>query len=595
MKKIFYAFILSLAGFAAKAGVYSTPGTGVNWTLTELVANSGGFVTFDGSAYTFTDSVTIRTGDVVRIENNVTVKFNAQVVFRVNGSLIVNPSTGVLFTAANTANPFRGVWVENSTGSSFKKLTYEYASSFRLSDASPSFEDCIFRYNNSATTLSNGTLSLFRSNPVVTHCSFINNYRSAIQGGANIANAPKIYNCTFIGNNSSNQNVPHINLGASGTDTTKIIGCSITNPGGIRTGAIGFLPLGTLNVLIENNHIANNRYGVSLQGGADISSMVRYNYIGFNNIENNPNLGGSGIAYAGGTATSQQKSIVTGNIFEGNLWGITIQNRSKPNIGNLSNTDTSDNGKNVFINNTNAGVPFIDLYNNSIDTIYAQNNFWNSENATAVESKIFHRTDQASLGPVLYTDYATRFNFVSLTAAIATNDVQLKWRTNAEYGTRSFVVEKSFNNISFQPITTVAAKGISFSPSDYDYLDVAAFVNNATIYYRLKMTDTSGAFRYSDTVSVKFPNIPATGLEQYYPTILNNGQPWTIKINSPYHQPLRLNYFTADGKLVKFTSIRLVPGFNQFVIPTDPRLPQGWIFIKVSAIGLKETVPVLIH
>ncbi len=593
MKKIYFLFLL-FASLKASATLYSTPGTGVRWTLAQLVTNSGGIVTQSGADYTFMDSVTVSTRDTLDISINTTVKFNTQTVLRINGVLLIQPPTGVLFTAINQVNGFRGVFVENSTGSIVKKLTYEYASSFRLSDSSPSFDSCTFRFNNNSTVLSTGALSLFRSNPVITNCNFTDNYRAAIQGGANIANAPKIINCVFSGNNSTNQNVPHINLGASGTDTTKIIGCRIVNPGGIRTGAIGFLPLGNLNVYIHGNLIANNRYGISLQG-ATINSLVSYNRIENNNIENNPNLGGSGIAYAGGTATQQQNSIVTGNIFSNNLWGITIQNRAKPNLGNLQNADTTDNGKNIFINNTNGNTPFVDLYNNSIDTIYAQGNYWNTSVESQVESKIFHKTDQASLGPVIYKAYALPFNGVDLTAEIDVNDVLLKWQTATEFYTSRFVVEKSFNNISFSPVDTVAAAGLSFSLKNYNSVDEAAFTNNATIYYRLKMFNIAGDFVYSDTASVKFNNIPTTGLEQYYPTILNASQPWTIKINSPYRQSLRLAYFAADGKFIKFIYLTLVPGFNQFTIPTDARLPQGWNFIKVSAIGLKKTIPVLIH
>lgn len=593
MKKIFYLFLL-FTTINASATQYLTPGTGVRWSLAQLVANSGGQVIMSGQDYLVQDSVTISAGDTLDITTNAVVKFNSSVVFKINGILYINPPTGVLFSATNTTTGFRGVWLENSSGSIINKLTYEYASSFRLADSSPSFDQCIFRFNNNSTVLSNGTLSLFRSNPRVTNCSFLNNFRAAIQGGANIANAPKIINCLFSGNNSTNQNVPHINLGASGTDTTKIIGCQIINPGGIRTGGIGFLPIGNLNTYIHGNLIANNRYGISLQG-ATINSLVSYNRFENNNIENNSNLGGSGIAFAGGTATVQQNSIVTGNIFSNNLWGITILNRAKPNLGNLNNADTTDDGKNIFINNNNTNTPLTDLYNNTIDTIYAQGNFWNTNDSMAVESKIFHKPDLGSLGPVIYSKYARRFTLLDFTAQIDVNDVLLKWQTYTEFGTARFVVEKSLNNILFQPVDTVTAAGLSFVPLNYSTIDVNAFVNNARIWYRLKMVDTSNAFTYSDTVSVQFRNIPATGLEQYYPTILNSSQPWTIKIQSPYNQPLRLSYYAADGKFIKHIYLRLIPGFNQFIIPTDARLPQGWIFIKVSAIGLKETVPVLIH
>lgn len=594
MMRIFYLFLFFICSITASAGNYITPNTGVRWSLSQLVANSGGLVTLSGTDYIVQDSVTVSARDTIYIDINAVVKFNTQSVFRVNGVLLITPPTNVLFTAINTANGYRGVFIENSTGSVIKKLTYEYASSFRLSDSSPSIDSCTFRFNNSSTILSNGTLSLFRSNPVVTNCNFTDNFRAAIQGGANIANAPKIINCVFSGNNSTNQNVPHINLGASGTDTTKIIGCRIVNPGGIRTGGIGFLPLGNLNVYIHGNLIANNRYGISLQG-ATINSMVSYNRIENNNIENNPNLGGSGIAFAGGSATQQQNSIVTGNIFSNNLWGITILNRAKPNLGNLQNADTSDNGKNWFINNTNGNTPLTDLYNNSIDTIYAQGNYWNTSNATQVESKIFHKPDLASLGPVIYNAFALPFNGVDLTAQIDVNDVLLNWQTSVEFNTNRFVVEKSFNNILFQPVDTLNAAGLSYAPKNYNTVDAGAFINNSVVYYRLKMFDNSGNFVYSDTASVQFPNIPVTGLESYYPTILNSSQPWTIKINSPFKQLLRLAYFTADGKYIKLVYMTLQPGYNQFVIPTDARLPQGWNFIKVSAIGLKKTIPVLIH
>ena len=501
----------------------------------------------------------------------------------------------MLFTAANTATGFRGVWLENSVGSIIQKLTYEYASSFRLTDSSPSFDDCVFRFNNSTTVLSNGTLSLFRSSPVINNCKFLNNFRAAIQGGANIANAPKIYNSIFSGNNSSNQNVPHINLGASGLDTTKIIGCQIVSPGGIRTGGIGFLPLGRLNTFIHQNLIANNRYGINLQGGGDINALVSYNRIENNNIENNPNLGGSGIAFAGGSAASPQKSIVTGNIFINNLWGITIQNRAKPNLGNLNNADTTDDGKNIFINNTNANTPLTDLFNNTVDSIYAQGNFWNTTDSLAIENKIMHKPDIASLGVVVYSKYARRFNQVTLAAAIDVNDVLVSWQTNGEYGTSRFIVEKSLNNVSFQPVDTVVAAGLSFSLKNYSSLDENAFVNNSTIYYRLRMIDTANAAVFSNTVSVTFRNIPKTGIEKYYPTIVNSSQPWTIIVNSTIRQSLQLAYFTADGKFLKNIYLYMVPGYNQFTIPTDARLPKGWNFIKVYAIGLKETIPVLIH
>ncbi|HRD58397.1 MAG TPA: hypothetical protein PK504_10125 [Ferruginibacter sp.] len=603
MKKIFYLLLLSFPFFKAKAAVYSTPGTGVNWTLTDLVSNSGGIVTFDGTNYSFTDSVTISTNDVFRIETNETVLFNAQVVFKINGTIIINPPTGVLFSPVSTAAPFRGVWLELSAGSSIKKLTYEYASSFRLSDSSPLFENCIFRFNNSATTLSNGTLSLFRSSPTIINCSFLNNYRAAIQGGANIENAPKIYNSIFTGNNSSNQNVPHINLGGSGADTTKIIGCTITNPGGIRTGGIGFLPLATLHTLIENNHIANNRYGISLQGGSTINAMVRYNYIAFNNIENNPNLGGSGIAFAGGSSTSHQNSIVTGNTIEGNLWGVTILalsggvpiSGSMPNLGNINNSDTSDNGKNRFINNTNASTPGIDLYNNSIDPIFAMGNYWNTATEAEIEPKIFHQADNAAHGLVTYSNAILPVELLSFSGSRNGATATLLWATAQEINSHSFVLEKSFNGTSFSSVATVNASGNSNSTKNYSFTHLDANPFGGYIYYRLKSVDIDGRYSYSNVLAISFPTVQ-TKLIRHYPSLLQAGELMQLEIAANKNRSAKIQWIDAGGKIMATNKIMLQTGFNHFNVAVPSIAAKGLLLLKITTDdGFSKTIKVVLQ
>lgn len=590
-------FLLSIS-FSSKAALYQTPGTGVNWTLSDLVANSGGFVTFNGTEYLFTDSVTIRTGDVLRIETDATVKFNAVVVLKVNGTIIINPPTGVLFSAADIANPFRGVWLDLSTGSIINKLTYEYASSFRLSDSSPSFDQCIFRFNNNSTVLSNGTLSLFRSNPVITSCQFLNNYRSAIQGAANIMNSPKIFNCIFSGNNSSNQNVPHINLGPSGADTTKIIGCTIVNAGGIRTGGIAFLPLGALHVLIHGNYIANNRYGITLSGGSDINAMVSYNQILNNNIENDPAIGGSGIAFGGGSSTSHQNSIVTGNTFQGNLWGITILrlsgttpiSGSMPNLGNLNNADTSDDGKNKFINNTNSTTPGIDLYNNSSDPIFAQGNDWNTNIPAEVEGKIFHQVDNPALGLVDYGNFVVPVTLISFNAAKENSNVLLSWQTAQEVNSSYFAVEKSYDGQTFYRVGTVNAAGNSSSILNYSYTDINASRYGGMVYYRLKMVDLDGASVYSEVKVLNFAAITKTFVNNVAPTVVLPSQ--TIKIDMAAHkaQQLQLQIIDAIGRTLSTQKVNLQQGFNRLYITAPEVLQKGALFIRMRGDDFRETI-----
>jgi hypothetical protein len=498
------------------ANQYVTPGTGVKYTLDDLVTNSGGRVTFSSGTYFINDTVSINTNDTLAIYNDATVKFmlNTYLGVRQNGVLLIDPQNNVTFTANNVTDGYLGVKLDTTSASIIRKLTFEYAVSFRINDCNPTLDSCIFRYNNNlaSTSFGNGAIALFRANPLIKNCSFINNKRAAIQGGANISNAPKIYNSYFFANSTTNANVPQINLGstsASGQDTVKIIGNTIYG-GYVMSGGIGFLPTGNVYAVINGNVIRKNRYGVTFNGGSNINAVISYNIIDTNNIQNDPNLGGSGIAFSGGSASSQQNSIVTGNIIRANLWGITIQGRSRPNLGNLSNADTTDDGKNQFINNTNATTPFIDLYNNTVDNIMAENNYWYTNDIAVAEQRIFHQVDNASLGLVDFDPIATAeslpVTLVRFDAMLQDKKVRLYWQTATEENAAWFNIQRSVDSKSFATIGKEYAAGNTASLTSYEHIDPVNEINAGIVYYRLQVVDKDGRISYSGIKIVGLKN-----------------------------------------------------------------------------------------
>ncbi|RYD89780.1 MAG: hypothetical protein EOP54_25060, partial [Sphingobacteriales bacterium] len=391
---------------------------------------------------------------------------------------------------------------------------------------------------------------LFRSKPLITNSSFLGNYRAAISGGANIANAPVIINCLFQNNNTSNANSPQINLGGTGLDTVKILNNKFLRAS-FNSGAIAISPFtGEARAIISGNLIRNNRYGITLNGGANINSLVSYNVIDSNNTAGNPQTGGSGIAFTGGTASSQQNSIVTGNVFRFNLWGITIQQRARPNLGNLNNADTTDDGKNYFINNTNATTPGINLYNNTVDPISAQNNYWGSDDITAIEASIFHQTDNPSLGLVDYSGYLVLPVTLSrFTANIQQKNAVLNWQTSTESNSDFFSIERSFDGQVFETIGRVSAAGNSNSTRNYNFTDFGLSENKVT-YYRIRLVDLDNRFKYSAIVSVRLNSAGNITLDQLYPAVLASGQELQLRISSVKQTPLSLQVFNAEGKLL---------------------------------------------
>ncbi|HPS63971.1 MAG TPA: T9SS type A sorting domain-containing protein, partial [Ignavibacteria bacterium] len=126
-----------------------------------------------------------------------------------------------------------------------------------------------------------------------------------------------------------------------------------------------------------------------------------------NNIQNSASLGGSGLNFYSTATTSFQTIKVKRNIVRGNLWGVTIQGNAKPNFGDISAADTNLIGLNQFYGNTNSSQPNIDFFNNTPDSIKAENNYWGTVNLDTIELHIFHKPDSSALGFVDYLPIMT--------------------------------------------------------------------------------------------------------------------------------------------------------------------------------------------
>lgn len=326
--------------------------------------------------------------------------------------------------------------------------------------------------------------------------------------------------------------------------------------------------------------------------------MISYNRIEDNNIQNDPNLGGSGIAFSGGSSTSHQNTIVTGNIFSGNLWGITIFRQdaggvpisgAMPNLGNLNNADTTDDGKNYFINNTNATTPGIDLYNNSSDPIFAMGNYWNTNVEAEVENKIFHQADNSSLGLVTYSSFILPIKLLSFTARAQDKDVLLQWQTAHESNSAFFVVEKSYNGLDFSEINKLPAAGSSNTSLRYNTTDLLAGKFGGNVYYRIKMTDADGSFTYSSIAVVAFEGLLFSSVIRSFPTELQATQTLTVEIASHKKQPVQVQYFDVEGRLLGRQTLFLAAGYNKLNLSVSGAT-RGWIAVKIATDIFKETL-----
>lgn len=395
MKNMTLVFILSLVS-QFTFSQYFTPGTGVSWDLVDLVDNSGGLITNEDGIFYINDDLTISETDTIRIISNEIIKIEFDKLITVLGVFQVQPPQEVYFTAIDTLQNFRGFKFDESGASILKNCIIEFGGGIDLLYSDILIEDCVIRKNDKSN--STGVIDLFHSSPDILNCDIYLNQGPAVLSSATAECSPLISGNYIYHNNTTNQNMPQINLGTSDPEMEiQIINNYIEGNydmvGGI---AITTLAGGNIECLIKGNTIINNRYGITAYG-YNIISVIDSNFIQDNNIQNLPMQGGSGINLWGDVSNN---SIISRNTITGNLWGITNTGNALPNLGQAG-PFTVNIGENYIYNNGNEGEIY-DLYNNTPNDIFAENNYWGTYDLDSIEMHIFHQPDDFSLGFVDY-------------------------------------------------------------------------------------------------------------------------------------------------------------------------------------------------
>jgi hypothetical protein len=401
MKK-FLPFILAFFVVLTLEAQYVTPDTGVNWSMDDLVSHSNGVVTGSSGNYVIHSDLTISLNDTLTfLTGDCEIFCEQDVLITVQGVFLsfLEDLSGNTITFKGDEDYFKGFLFDGSNGSVMRNVVVNFAGGIKLIESDVYFRNCIFEGFN--TENCTGAVDIFKSDPEFHLCSFVSNDGPAIKSAANAESAPLIDSCFIEYNVMTNVNMPQVNLGTTPPDDTIVISnCLIAGlPGNNMVGGIAVSTLagGVLNAIIENTHVVECRYGIAVYGN-NIFTAIRGNTLRYN-TDSDPMQGGSGISYWG---DETNVSVVSNNIIRDNLWGITILNKAKPNLGEVG--DEESPGYNEIYDNGNDGKIY-DVYNNTPGNIKAENNYWGTEVADSIEAHIYHHTDDAALGEVDYIPF----------------------------------------------------------------------------------------------------------------------------------------------------------------------------------------------
>ena len=155
--------------------------------------------------------------------------------------------------------------------------------------------------------------------------------------------------------------------------------------------------------------------------------------------------------------------------------------------------------------------------------------------------------------------------------------VTLSWSTEREINTKYFTVEKSFDQVSFIPLTNITASG-NTQPHDYQYTDRSSL--NGISYYRLNMVDADGRFTYSKIIAI---DAPVNNAIIVFPNPVKDKL--FIRLDGTAG-PTEISIADARGSVLK--RLQLLAGTAYATVDTAD-LPAGVYSISLQSGKLKST------
>ncbi len=163
---------------------------------------------------------------------------------------------------------------------------------------------------------------------------------------------------------------------------------------------------------------------------------------------------------------------------------------------------------------------------------------------------------------------------ISFTGEIRNEQAVLNWKTAAEMNNKHFVVERSANGNSYEPIGTVVA-GTSNGINNYSFTD--AKLNAGTNFYRLRQVDVDDAYKYSKVVIVRFQK--GNTAIKVFPTMATSNINFNLSTATATNAVVSIH--DTNGKLMIRSQKSLTAGVNQQGVDVS-NLSSGAYYIRIQ-------------
>jgi hypothetical protein len=237
--------------------------------------------------------------------------------------------------------------------------------------------------------------------------------------------------------------------------------------------------------------------------------------------------------------------------------------------GGLSNTYTftGDSVSKVFTITKTFTIPCMSSYSVAIKLQNDKTNeLWQIKN-----NDVVFCLRSLTILPVTQTSFTG-----ALTPA---GKVLLKWTTDSELNSKSFIIERSADGKTFEEMNTIPASGDSSSKLTYSYTDFSPL--SSRNYYRLIQVDSDGSRQTFNTIMVdgkaQKSNVAVVTI---YPNPFRES--FSIRYFSNVNQDVFIILTDVGGKEVYRNRFAAAEGMNSFFCQPGKRAKSGTYMVQVA-------------
>lgn len=169
---------------------------------------------------------------------------------------------------------------------------------------------------------------------------------------------------------------------------------------------------------------------------------------------------------------------------------------------------------------------------------------------------------------------------ISFSGSLHNKTVSLNWETENQVNFDRFEIERSSDGKNFNAIGTRAAQTAGNGRLYYMFNDDLSSTNGTAFYYRLKMVDEDGSFKYSSVILIRRDQSAIKGITMSPNPVVSGIA--TVRFSSSAAGIAEFRVTDMSGKMILQQQNKMYDGTNSVTINNIDRLQPGLYLLQMT-------------